>query len=114
MICCSKSAPKAPASNAGIKVPTVPETILKKRKQRAQQKAKALQKAIKDRKIRKTKRQTIFKRAEQYVKEYRQKERDLIRIKRQAKQHGNFYVPEENKLAFVIRIRGYLTKKGIF
>lgn len=48
----------------------------------------------------------IFKRAEKYVKEYRQKERDLIRLKRQAKQHGNFYVPPEPKLAFVIRIRG--------
>jgi len=100
----TKSAPKA--APAATKVPTVPETILKKRKQRQQQKAKAIQKAIKDRKVRLIKRKTIFKRAEQYVKEYRQKERDLIRIKRQAKQHGNFYVPEENKLAFVIRIRG--------
>ena len=111
MICFnSKTAPKA---SPATKVPTVPETILKKRKQRALQKAKALGKAIKDRKIRKVKRQTIFKRAEQYVKEYRQKERDLIRIKRQAKQHGNFYVPEEPKLAFVIRIRGYSPLKLI-
>ena len=58
--------------------------------------------------MRHTKRQLIFKKAEQYVKEYRQKTRDLIRIKRQAKQHGNFYVPEEPKLAFVMRIRGYV------
>jgi len=103
----TKSAPKgqAPASTA-TKVPTVPETILKKRKLRAQSKAKALQKALKDRKIRLTKRQTIFKKAESYVKEYRQKARDVIRIKRQAKQHGNFYVPDEPKLAFVMRIRG--------
>jgi len=27
-------------------------------------------------------------------------------LKRQAKAHGDFYVPEEAKLAFVIRIRG--------
>jgi hypothetical protein len=33
------------------KVPTVPESILKKRKKRAQSKAKALQNAIKDRKV---------------------------------------------------------------
>ncbi len=52
------------------------------------------------------KRKTIFKRAEQYVKEYRQKERDLIRMKRVAKKSGNFYVPDEPRLAFVIRIRG--------
>lgn len=48
----------------------------------------------------------IFKKAEKYVKEYRQKERDIIRLKRQAKEHGNFYVPAESKLAFVVRIRG--------
>ena len=51
-------------------------------------------------------RKKIFKRAEQYVKEYRQKERDLIRMRRLAKKNGNFYVPDEPKLAFVIRIRG--------
>lgn len=48
----------------------------------------------------------LFKRAEQYVKEYRQAERDVVRLKRQAKQHGNFYVPAEPRLALVIRIRG--------
>lgn len=48
----------------------------------------------------------IFKRAERYVKEYRQKERDEIRLKRQAKNRGNYYIPGEARLAFVIRIRG--------
>jgi large subunit ribosomal protein L7e len=52
------------------------------------------------------KRKEIFKRAEQYVKEYRIKERDEIRLIRQAKKHGNYYIPGEAKLAFVIRIRG--------
>merc|ERR1711992_477813 len=33
-------------------------------------------------------------------------ERDQIRLARQAKKHGNFYVPPQPKLAFVIRIRG--------
>ena len=50
----------------------------------------------------------IFKRAEQYVKEYRRQELDEIRMRREAKKHGNFYVPAEAKLAFVIRIRGYV------
>ena len=54
----------------------------------------------------KDKRKVIFKRAEQYVKEYRQKERDEIRLRRMATQFGNFYVPAEAKLVFVIRIRG--------
>ncbi|XP_054165391.1 60S ribosomal protein L7-like [Oppia nitens] len=96
----------AVTNNTTAKVPTVPETILKKRKQRATQKAKALKNAIKDRKVRQVKKQTIFKKAESYVKEYRLKARDVIRLKRQAKQHGNYYVPDEPKLAFVMRIRG--------
>ena len=50
----------------------------------------------------------IFKRAEQYVKEYRLKESDEVRLKREARRHGNFYVPDEPKLAFVIRIKGYV------
>ena len=52
------------------------------------------------------KRRQIFKRAEKYVKEYRQKERDEIRLKREAKKCGNYFVPAEAKLAFVIRIKG--------
>ena len=38
--------------------------------------------------------------------EYRRKERDEIRMKREAKKISNFYVPDEPKLAFVVRIRG--------
>ena len=33
-------------------------------------------------------------------------EKDLIRLKREAKAKGGFYVEAEGKLAFVIRIRG--------
>jgi len=40
------------------------------------------------------------------VKEYHQKERDLIDINRATRAAGNFYVPAEAKLYFVIRIRG--------
>jgi len=42
-----------------------------------------------------------------YAREYSVKERDEIRMARQARQHGNFYVPPAPKLAFVMRIRGY-------
>eukprot|EP01113_Clastostelium_recurvatum_P018698 TRINITY_DN2201_c0_g1_i1.p1 TRINITY_DN2201_c0_g1~~TRINITY_DN2201_c0_g1_i1.p1 ORF type:complete len:204 (+),score=64.56 TRINITY_DN2201_c0_g1_i1:787-1398(+) len=51
-------------------------------------------------------RKVIFKRAEKYVNEYRKQERATIRARRQAKSHGNFYVGQEAKVAFVIRIRG--------
>ena len=57
-------------------------------------------------KKKKLKKQDIFKRAEKYVKEYRVRERDEIRMKRQARKAGNFYVPDDPKLAFVLRTRG--------
>merc|ERR1712106_725640 len=52
------------------------------------------------------KRFDIFRRAENYVKEYRDLEREDIRLKRDAKKEGAVIVPAEAKLAFVIRIRG--------
>jgi len=88
------------------KLPRVPESLLKKRKQVAASKAKALKAQAVERKKLAQKKKVIFKRAEKYVKEYRAKERDEIRLARVAKKSGNFYVPSEPKLAFVIRIRG--------
>ncbi|KAL1780844.1 60S ribosomal protein L7 [Sigmodon hispidus] len=64
------------------KVPSVPETLKKKRRNFAELKAK------------------------HYHKEYRQMYRIEIRMARMARKAGNFYVPAEPKLAFVIRIRG--------
>merc|ERR1711990_414410 len=48
----------------------------------------------------------VFKRAEKYVKEYRASARDVIRLKRQARKAGNFYVPETAKVAILVRIKG--------
>lgn len=48
----------------------------------------------------------IYSRAKFYHKEYRQMYRQEIRMNRMARKAGNFYVPAEPKLAFVIRIRG--------
>jgi large subunit ribosomal protein L7e len=50
--------------------------------------------------------QEIFKRAEKYVKEYRDQEADLVRLKREARAKGGFYVEPEAKLMFVMRLRG--------
>ena len=55
----------------------------------------------------KAKRKVVFKRAESYVKEYLSKEKEEIHLKRAARQAGNFYVPAQAKVYFVIRIRGY-------
>jgi len=84
----------------------VPESVLKKRKTLDQIKARRAATAQFVAKKNKTTRKTVFKRAEKYVKEYRSAENAVIRSKRQARGNGNFYVPDEPKVAFVIRIRG--------
>jgi len=92
---------------AGAPVP-VPESVLKKRKSLETIKAKRNEATAKRTKSRSKSRKLLFKKAEQYVKEYRQEEKDLIRLKRIAKNSGNFYYPGEPKVAFVIRIRGIM------
>merc|ERR1711959_731368 len=88
-------------SNTGI-----PESLLKKRK--TQEKIVAARKAeqAKAKEASKAKRKDIFKRAEKYVEEYRNQRSDEIRLRREAKKAGNFYVPAEPKLIFAVRIRG--------
>ncbi|XP_015785999.1 60S ribosomal protein L7 [Tetranychus urticae] len=107
----AQTAPKAkkpttPVSKGIEKIPTIPESLLKKRKRIAKLKARAISNVLKRRQLFKKKKADIFKRAEKYVKEYRLAERDMVRLKKQAKTHGNYYVAPEPKLALVIRIRG--------
>merc|ERR1712134_209815 len=83
------------ANMSSTTVPTndqimVPETLLKKRK--SQEKAGA-----------KEKRQVIFQRAEKYVKEYRDAEREKIRLSRAARTDDSVHVPAEARLIFVVR-----------
>uniref|UniRef100_A0A183BQH9 Large ribosomal subunit protein uL30 n=1 Tax=Globodera pallida TaxID=36090 RepID=A0A183BQH9_GLOPA len=87
------------------KLPEVPETLLKRRKIRAVQKAAKAKNKLSSIKKARTKKVEIFKRAEQYLVEYRQKQRQLLALKRESKKVGNYYVPEEPKLAFVIHPR---------
>merc|ERR1712055_573099 len=87
-------------------VPSVPESVLKRQKNLERVKSARAIAVVKRRKALKEKRGVIFKKAQTYAKEYRAKERDEIRLRRMAKRDGNFYVPAEAKLAFVIRIRG--------
>merc|ERR1711974_453592 len=49
---------------------------------------------------------TATRRAEKYAAEYKRMERSEINQKRHAKSQGNFFMPPEPKVAFVIRIRG--------
>ncbi|XP_063407203.1 large ribosomal subunit protein uL30-like isoform X1 [Mytilus trossulus] len=91
---------------ADKKTPKVPETLLKRRKRNEEVRAKKAKSAVMAKKKQAEKKKVIFTRAEKYVKEYRGKERDQIRLQRQAKKGNNFYVPPESRLAFVTRIRG--------
>ncbi|KAL9123536.1 MAG: hypothetical protein Q9175_008335 [Cornicularia normoerica] len=104
-------APKKHQAQVKTSVPTedeilVPETLLKKRKSQEKAREERSAELEKKKKAHKEKRGVIFKRAESYVKEYRDAEREKIRLSRLAKQEGNFYVPGEPKLVFVVRIKG--------
>jgi len=79
---------------------------LKKRKSQEKAREERSAELEKKKKAQKEKRGVIFKRAESYVKEYLDQEREKIRLSRLAKQEGNFYVPGEPKLVFVLRIKG--------
>lgn len=86
--------------------PTVPFNVLKKRKAVEQAHAARVALDAQAKKAGAKKRAEIFKRAEQYVAEYRRNEREEIRLRRIARDTNSFYVPEQPKLVFVIRIKG--------
>eukprot|EP01122_Echinamoeba_exundans_P014909 TRINITY_DN6873_c1_g1_i1.p1 TRINITY_DN6873_c1_g1~~TRINITY_DN6873_c1_g1_i1.p1 ORF type:complete len:260 (-),score=94.78 TRINITY_DN6873_c1_g1_i1:130-864(-) len=84
----------------------VPETLLKGKKTLAQRAEARKAKLVDLKKKRKATRKVIFKRAEQYVKEYRTQEKSLVQLRRAAKDNNTFFVEPEPKLALVVRIRG--------
>uniref|UniRef100_A0A2K5P8X5 Ribosomal protein L30 ferredoxin-like fold domain-containing protein n=1 Tax=Cebus imitator TaxID=2715852 RepID=A0A2K5P8X5_CEBIM len=88
------------------KVPAVPETLKKKRRNFAELNIKPLRKKLAQKMLRKARRKLIYEKAKRYHKEYRQVYRAEIRMARMARKAGNFCVPAEPKWAFVIRIRG--------
>jgi large subunit ribosomal protein L7e len=85
---------------------TVPFNVLKKRKAVEQAKAAraAAEQAAKATSAQKS--AEIFRRAESYVKEYLNAEREEVRLRRLARSQDAFHVPETPKLVFVIRIKG--------
>ncbi|XP_037657462.1 60S ribosomal protein L7-like [Choloepus didactylus] len=88
------------------KVLAVLETLKKKQRNFAKLKIKPLRKKFAQKMLRKARRELIYEKAKHYHKEYRQMYRNEIRMARMARKAGNFYVPAEPKLAFVIRITG--------
>jgi len=102
----TKTGKSGPPRVPGPAVQNPPESFLKRRKTIDEIKAKRVELAAKKKKATKTQRKVIFKRAENYVKEYRARARQEISFKRQAKNNGNFYVPPEAKVLLVVRVRG--------
>jgi large subunit ribosomal protein L7e len=84
----------------------VPETLLKKRKATDKAREERVAAALAARKTRAQKRTVAFKRADTYVKEYLEKEREEIRLRRVARSAGDYYVPAQPKVYFVVRIKG--------
>ncbi|KAJ7952045.1 60S ribosomal protein L7 [Quillaja saponaria] len=84
----------------------IPESVLKKQKREEEWSLVKKQELETAKKKRVESRKLIFNRAKQYSKEYEEQEKELIRLKREAKLKGGFYVDPEAKLLFIIRIRG--------
>jgi len=98
--------PKAAGSKGAVKKPSVPESLAKRRKLMSERKARGKRLRLLALKKRSEKKREIFKRAEKYAKEYRVKDLDDLRCARQARKSGNYFVADQPKVAFVMRIRG--------
>ncbi|KAI4335343.1 hypothetical protein L6164_013997 [Bauhinia variegata] len=84
----------------------VPESVLKKQKRSEEWALAKKQDLEAAKKASSEKRKLIYSRAKLYAKEYDEQQKELIRLKREAKLKGGFYVDPEVKLLFIIRIRG--------
>ncbi|KAJ7955852.1 60S ribosomal protein L7 [Quillaja saponaria] len=84
----------------------VPESVLKKQKRNEDWALAKKQELEATKKKSSENQKLIFNRAKQYAREYDEQQKELIRLKREAKLKGGFYVNPEAKLLFIVRIRG--------
>ncbi|GAB2220942.1 hypothetical protein Droror1_Dr00012101, partial [Drosera rotundifolia] len=76
----------------------IPESVLKKQK-RAEEWEEAKKKEIDEKRVKNAEnRKLIFSRAKVYAKEYDEQEKELVRLKREMKFKGGFYVEPEARL----------------
>ncbi|XAR74044.1 hypothetical protein NMG60_11008203 [Bertholletia excelsa] len=94
----------AEAQAKGVSV--VPESVLKKQKRNEEWAMKKKVEIAALKKKNAENRKVIYNRAKQYAKEYEEQQKELIKLKREARLKGGFYVNPEAKLLFIIRIRG--------
>lgn len=103
----------AGAGTKDKKLPAVPESKLKEAKRKLTSRSKLLlRKRITKSKVALRKRQNLV-RAERYTRTYLKSQRDVIEKAREAKKAGNIYIPAYPKVAFVVRIRGYVVNSSI-
>merc|ERR1711931_393742 len=84
----------------------VPEALAKKRTRYAKLAAKNTEARAAAKAANVLKRRSHVNVARKYAAEYAAQEKALVNQKKAAKAQGNFYVPDEPRLALVIRIRG--------
>jgi len=84
----------------------VPEALAKKRERYSALAAKNTQARAAARKAAVVQRRAIIQKARQYANEYANQQKALVNNLRAAKAAGNFFVPDQPRLAVVTRIRG--------
>ena len=84
----------------------VPENIQKKNARNEKLKALKEKVTAKRKEQNVKRRQEYLTRAQKYYQEYQSEQREIIKLKRQAKAENSLYVPPEAKVLFVVRIRG--------
>ncbi|XP_069771285.1 ribosomal protein uL30-like [Narcine bancroftii] len=87
------------------RLPLVPESLLKKRKVYQAVKATQAKQALEQKRKFQKGKQIRFKRFENFMKDSRQRHRDEVRLARMAKSPKKKDVPEDQKLAFAVRLR---------
>ncbi|XP_075167126.1 large ribosomal subunit protein uL30-like [Haematobia irritans] len=98
--------PATAAKKTGAKkLPAVPESKLKFSKKQFSKRALETKRKLKRNAVIALRKRENLVRAEKYQSEYIKADRREIKMRRLAKSRGQFYVPAESKLAFVIRIR---------
>ncbi|GMH76089.1 hypothetical protein TrRE_jg5671 [Triparma retinervis] len=85
-----------------------PESVLKKQAAQAKIAADALVAAKAAKKVHRSNKKAFATRGAEYAAEYKATEKAAVDARREAKAKGGFFVPQEPKLAFVIRIRGII------
>ena len=84
----------------------IPENIIKRQERVAKLAKAVVERRAAEKKQRAESRKTAAANAQKYFNEYTQADSALIEARRQAKAAGNFYVEEQPKVMFIVRIRG--------